>query len=96
MIVRLMGEGQFRVPDEIHATLEEIDREAEDAVKGGHEDRLAEILERMHRVVREAGEELADDDLTPSDLIVPPVDLSMDEADELFAGEGLIPDLPVG
>jgi hypothetical protein len=91
-----MGERQFRVPDDVHVRLDELDREAEDAVKGGHEERLADILEAMHATVREAGEPLPDDDLTPSDLIVPPVDLSIEEADELFAGEGLIPDLPVG
>jgi len=43
--------------------------------------------------VREVGERLRDDELAGSDLIVPPVDLSLDEARELFSGEGLIPDL---
>jgi hypothetical protein len=45
--------------------------------------------------VRENGEKLADDDLSPSDAIVPPEDLSLEEAKELLSGEGLIPDLPV-
>ena len=40
------------------------------------------------------GEQLDDADLSPSDGIVPPDDLSLDEARELFEGEGLIPDLP--
>jgi len=44
--------------------------------------------------VRDTGERLDDADLAPSDLIVPPDDLSLDEARELFAGDGLIPDLP--
>jgi PspAA-like protein len=35
-----------------------------------------------------------DDDLRPSEAIVPPGDLSLDEARELFEDEGLIPDLP--
>ena len=39
---------------------------------------------------------VADDDLSASDLIIPPDDLSLEEAKELFSGEGLIPDLPVG
>ena len=33
-------------------------------------------------------------DLSESDLIIPPSDLSLEEAKELFSGEGLIPDLP--
>jgi len=44
--------------------------------------------------VKSEGEKLPDDDLHPSDAIVPPEDLSLDEARELLTGEGLIPDLP--
>ena len=39
-------------------------------------------------------EPLADSDLSASDALVPPEDLSLDEAKRLFEGEGLIPDLP--
>ena len=42
------------------------------------------------------GERLPADELTSgSDAIVPPPDLSLEEARELLTGEGLIPDLPV-
>ena len=44
--------------------------------------------------MRENGQRLADDDLSPSDAIIPPEDLSLEEAHELLSGEGLIPDLP--
>ena len=43
-------------------------------------------------VVREQGEQLADDDLSTSDVILPPADTSLAEAAEEFTGEGLIPD----
>ena len=36
-----------------------------------------------------------DDYLGASDLVIPPTDLTVDEARELFTEEGLIPDLPV-
>jgi hypothetical protein len=52
-------------------------------------------LQTLAEAVRAAGEKLADDDLTPSDAIIPPEDLSLEEAKELLTGEGLIPDLPV-
>jgi len=48
----------------------------------------------MANTVRDRGERLDDADLSPSDGIVPPEDLSLEEAKELFDGEGLIPDLP--
>jgi hypothetical protein len=38
------------------------------------------------------GERVSDDELEPSDLILPPSDLSLGEAQGEFSGEGLIPD----
>ncbi len=94
MIVRLMGEGQFRTPDELAEKLNELDNEAVDAVEAADEKRLRDLLARMAQLVRDGGEELPAEDLSASDLILPPADLSLDEARELFSGDGLIPDLP--
>jgi hypothetical protein len=94
MIVRLMGEAQFRAPDDLQTELNRLDNEAVEAVQAEDEARLRSLLERMAQLVRERGERLADDDLSASDLLVPPSDLSLDEARELFSGDGLIPDLP--
>ena len=91
MIVRLMGEGQYRVDDAALERLNEIDDAAAAALEGGDEAGFRAKLEELATAVR-AGERLPDDDLSASDLIVPPTDLSLDEARELFAGEGLIPD----
>jgi hypothetical protein len=38
------------------------------------------------------GERLDDDELVPSDLMLPPADITLEEAREEFTGEGLIPD----
>jgi hypothetical protein len=46
----------------------------------------------MISLVRERGTEVADDALHGSDIILPPSDLSMQEARAEFRGEGLIPD----
>ena len=49
----------------------------------------------MWELVRANGRLLPADELTPgSDVIVPPADLTLEEAQELLTGEGLIPDLP--
>jgi PspA-Associated protein len=95
MIVRVMGEGQFEVADDLRARLNEIDDQAGKAVERGDEDDLHGRLEELARLVIEAGERLPDTHLAPSDLIVPPSDPSLEEARDLFTGEGLIPDLPV-
>jgi hypothetical protein len=48
----------------------------------------------MAEAVRTNGSRLPDEDLSPSEAIIPPEDLTLDEARELFEGDGLIPDLP--
>ena len=94
MIVRLMGEGQFRVGDDVVEALNELDDQAAQAVEAGDEENLRRLLGMMASTVRDRGERLDDADLSPSDGIVPPDDLSLEEAKQLFDGEGLIPDLP--
>jgi hypothetical protein len=95
VIVRVLGgDGQYRLADEIARDLNELDNQATDAVEAGDEQRLHELLEQMAECVHERGERLPDDDLSASDLLIPPSDLSLDEARELFSGDGLIPDLP--
>jgi hypothetical protein len=94
MIVRLMGEGQWQVEDALAARLDELDGETERAVEAGDEDALRAALEALHDAVRSGGEELGHDHLAPSDLVVPPVDLSLEEARQLLAGDDAIPDLP--
>jgi len=94
VIVRLMGEGQYRVDDGQLAELNDLDGAAVRALEAGDEGGFRSAVEGLAARVREAGERLPDEELAGSDLIVPPSDLSLDEARELFSGEGLIPDLP--
>jgi hypothetical protein len=95
MIVRLLGEGQYRVDDSLLARLNELDAQVEKAVADGDERALWSGLQALADTVRENGEKLADDDLSPSDAIVPPEDLSLEEAKELMQDEGFIPDVPI-
>ena len=94
MIARLMNEGQYRIDDELHRELDALDERAVAALEAGDEPELDARLEDMWRLVQERGERLPDDDLSPSDLIIPPADLTLEETRELFSEQGLIPDLP--
>jgi chromosome condensin MukBEF complex kleisin-like MukF subunit len=94
VIVRLMGEGQFEIDDEVAKGLNDLDEQAAQAVEAGDEGRLSELLRRMAEAVRRNGARVPDEHLDASDAIVPPDDLSLDEARQLFEDEGLIPDLP--
>ena len=95
MIVRLMGEGQFRVSDDLREQLNQLDDRAQAALDANDEPALDGVLDEMWQLVRQRGERLADDDLTSSHLFIPPSDLTLDETRRLFSDEGLIPDLPV-
>jgi hypothetical protein len=94
MIVRLMGEGQYRIDDGLREGLNGLDDRAQSAIDAEDEPTLDGILDEMWNLVRERGERLSDDDLSASDLIIPPSDLTLEETRRLFSDEGLIPDLP--
>jgi hypothetical protein len=94
VIVRIMGEGQWQVPDDLHTLLDEHDGRALEALQRGDEAELDGVLEEMASLVRSRGTPLPPDDLSPSDAVIPPTDLTLEETRELFEGEGLIPDLP--
>jgi PspA-Associated protein len=96
MIARIMGgEGQFEISDELLGRLNELDDQAAGALERNDETALRDLLEQMARLVETDGSRLPDDYLGASDLVIPPTDLTLEEARELFTEEGLIPDLPV-
>jgi PspAA-like protein len=92
VIVRISNEGQYRLDDGHHHRLDELDDAVVAAVSGGDEDGFHATFEELLRFIRTEGEVLPDDDLEPSDFILPPADTTFPEASEEFSGEGLIPD----
>ena len=93
MIIRLMGEGQYRVSDEAAERLNELDDQAHAAIEAEDEPKLDRLLDDMWELVRSQGERLSDDDLSASDAVVPPSDMTLEETKRLLSPEGLIPDL---
>lgn len=92
MIVRIAGEGQFRLPDEDAARLNDLDNRAVSAVDAGDEAGFRELWTQMLDLVKTDGHDLDGDELAESDVILPPRDISFQEATAEFTGEGLIPD----
>jgi hypothetical protein len=91
VIVRIATESQYKLDDDAGNRLNELDNDAVAAVEAGDETRFHELFGQMIELVR-AGEELADDDISASDVILPPADTSFEEAQAEFTGDGLIPD----
>ena len=92
MIVRIATERQYRPPDEDAERLNDLDNQVVAAIEAGDEDRYHELFEQMLDLVRRDGQQLGDDELEESDVILPPPDITFDEAAAEFTGEGLIPD----
>ncbi|WCB95750.1 hypothetical protein DSM104299_04499 [Baekduia alba] len=92
MIVRISEEGQYALPDELHAKLNELDDATVAAVDADDEAAYASSFEALLTFVRTEGTPVEDDDLFGSDIILPPADLTFAEAGEDFTGEGLVPD----
>jgi hypothetical protein len=92
VIVRIMGEGQYRLDDEVRDRVNQLDNAVVAAVEDDDEDAFHVAFEEMLDVIRKEGAHLGDDEIETSDVIVPPADTSMAEATAEFSGEGLIPD----
>jgi hypothetical protein len=91
MIVRILTEGQFYLPGAVIDELNVIDNELVEAVEDENRERLETLLHQMLDLVREKGEVVPVDELVESDLILPEPDITLEEAEELFVGEGLLP-----
>lgn len=92
MIVRISGEGQFKLPDEDADRLNELDNRAVSAVEQGDETGFKELWSQMLEIVASDGNAVDNEELVESDVILPPRDISFEEAKGEFSGDGLIPD----
>lgn len=92
MIVRILGEGQWKLPEDALTELNQLDDAVEQAVTANDPERLATALHELLEKVR-SGTELPDDELHDSDLILPDADATLEEVRQLLddAEEGLIP-----
>jgi PspAA-like protein len=91
VIVRIATEDRYELADEHARRLNELDNAIVDAVRAGNEATFRQLLDEMLGLVRDRGHLVEDDDLRESEVILPPPDLTLEEAAEEFSGEGLIP-----
>jgi Flp pilus assembly protein CpaB len=91
MIVRILSEGQFVVPDDEIDGLNTLDSAVEKAVESGDTTTFSESLDALLHAVRTLGSPLAADSLEDSSLILPPSDATLEEVRELLGDDGLIP-----
>ena len=96
MIVRILGLGQWTMEPEQLLELNDIDEAVEKAVAEGDRKQLRKELQRLVDAVRSNGQEVPDDLIVESDLVLPDVDATLDEVKKLLESTseyyGLVPD----
>lgn len=90
MIIRIMGEGQYTVPDEVAGRLNELDDALEEALED--ESAFPAALAALLDAVRTEGQPVADEELVTSDVVLPAAEATAAEVQALLTDEGLIPD----
>jgi hypothetical protein len=90
VIVRVSGAGQWRVPDERRSELNALDDEIVQAIESCDAAEFRERLDRLIDAATSGAERVPDDEIVPSDVILPGRETTLEEARSLFTGEGVI------
>ena len=91
MIIRILTEGQYNLPGAYLDELNDLDNKLVDVVADEDRAKFDDSLKAMLDLVRENGSPVPIDELVESDLVLPEPDITLEEAEELFVGEGLLP-----
>ena len=92
MIVRILGEGQYRLDDAGFSAVSAIDDRVQAAADAGDAAGFQAALTELVDTVARLGTPLANDEFEGSDAIVPGHGTTLGDARELLSSEGLIPD----
>jgi hypothetical protein len=95
VIVRVLGEGQFRVDDDTAAKLTALDKDLDAAVRDDLGDPFAAALHAAVALVRANGAPLAAEEIVTAEYILPFSDATVDEVRKLLA-DGTIPGDSIG
>ena len=91
MIIRIAGEGQFRLKSSHLDRLNQLDNNVVARVAESKEKEYTKAYARLIEFVKSKGEELGAEELLTSDVVLPSSDLSLAEAKKMFVGEGIVP-----
>lgn len=92
MIVRLMGEGQYEFDKKHLDAINKIDNNIVKIVSDRDEIAFKAEFKKLTDYVRKNGKKVPHEIIKPSDIIIPPADITLEEARKIFKGEGLIPE----
>jgi hypothetical protein len=103
IIVRVSGQGQFKVNREILDRINDIDNSIVNLLENTDTDvdvnsikvKQKELNEKVNEIInliRTNGMPLDDKEIIQSQIMIPNPDISVDEAKKIFRGEGIVDD----
>ncbi len=86
IVVRVQGEGQFRLASSYKSELDGYDQKVVDAIDGGQAAALKQSVHDVIAFVKSHGVAVADTENAASQVVLPSEDLTLDEAKKIMAG----------
>jgi hypothetical protein len=85
MIVRIMADNQYRVAPEHEAEITRLDIEMDAAVQANDDPKFRAALADLIQHVQGEGTVVPDEELVPSDVMIPAADMTLAEAKEVLS-----------
>lgn len=92
MIVRILSYGQYRVPDDDVAAMNEVDDRVESAVAAGDDRMFQACLTELIAMVLQRGEPVSPGEFVASEAVLPTPGSTLEDARRMLTDEGLVPD----
>jgi len=92
MIIRLMGYGQYQLEEKYLDNLNQIDNQLVTIVQNNDQENFQKTYPKLIQYVQKHATPLPDDEIHESQIIIPPDDLTLEEAKKIFTGEGILED----
>jgi phage shock protein A len=86
IVVRVQGEGQFRLASSYKGNLDGYDQKVVDAIEAGEPAALKQSVHDVIAFVKSHGVAVADTENAASQVVLPSEDLTLDEAKKIMAG----------
>ena len=87
MVIRIAGEGLFRVPTSIKPALDALDSAMDTAIQHNEAKSFATCTAQLASLIATSGTKLDENEIVKSDLVVPSQDMTIDEAKQLLAAD---------
>ncbi|NLV25580.1 MAG: hypothetical protein GXY48_00165 [Methanomicrobiales archaeon] len=89
MIIRILGQGQYEVASSLFDTLNAIDNKIVECVQNGNVKEYNKNFAELTDLILKEGKKIPDTELVGSSVMVPPTDLTFEEARQIFRGDGI-------